>query len=122
MSEEQAGKVLTAAHGQPIAYIKAVKVSRGRYAATHAATQPGEVACGTRPRKRVPTTAIGTNVAAVTCRACCAELGTDHRRSEGRRLGALFVLSITLGLRPGELRKLARDHVDLGQGVIHVWC
>jgi integrase len=31
------------------------------------------------------------------------------------------VLSITLGLRPGELRKLTWDHVDLGNGVIHVW-
>jgi hypothetical protein len=99
--------VLTAAHGQPIAYVKGGQVSRGRYAATHAATQPGEVACGTRPRKQVPITAIGTDVAAVTCRTCCTELGTDDRLSEGRRLGALFVLSITLGLRPGELRKLA---------------
>ena len=31
------------------------------------------------------------------------------------------MLSITLGLRPGELRALTWDHVDLGQGVIHVW-
>ncbi len=31
------------------------------------------------------------------------------------------MLSITLGLRPGELRKLAWDHVDLDRGVIHVW-
>jgi integrase len=31
------------------------------------------------------------------------------------------VLSLTLGLRPGELRKLSWDHVDLDQGVIHVW-
>ncbi len=34
---------------------------------------------------------------------------------------ALFVLSITLGLRPGELRKLTWDHVDLPNAVIHVW-
>jgi len=38
-----------------------------------------------------------------------------------RRLEALFVLSITLGLRPGELRKLSWDHVDLDNSVIHVW-
>jgi integrase len=31
------------------------------------------------------------------------------------------VLSITLGLRPGELRKLSWDHVDLERRVIHVW-
>jgi len=30
------------------------------------------------------------------------------------------VLSITLGLRPGDLRKLAWDHVDLDNAVIHV--
>jgi integrase len=38
------------------------------------------------------------------------------------RLEALFVLAITLGLRPGELRALTWDHVDLPHGVIHVWC
>jgi integrase len=37
------------------------------------------------------------------------------------RLEALFVISITLGLRPGELRKLTWDHVDLSRGVVHVW-
>jgi integrase len=31
------------------------------------------------------------------------------------------VLSITLGLRPGELRKLTWDHVDLNRGVVHIW-
>ena len=31
------------------------------------------------------------------------------------------MLSIALGLRPGELRKLSWDHVDLDTGVIHVW-
>jgi len=31
------------------------------------------------------------------------------------------VLSITLGLRPGELRRLTWDHVDLDNGVVHVW-
>ena len=121
MSEEQAAKVLKAATGQPIGYVKVVKVSRSRYAATHAATEAGEVACGTRPREQVKVTEIGTDLGAVTCRTCCTELGKDDRVSEGRRLEALFVLAITLGLRPGELRKLSWDHVDLDQGVIHVW-
>ena len=31
------------------------------------------------------------------------------------------MLAITLGLRPGELRALIWDHMDLDQGVIHVW-
>ena len=121
MSEEQAAKVLKAATGQPIGYVKVDKVSRSRYAATHAATEAGEVACGTRPREQVKVTEIGTDLGAVTCRTCCTELGKDDRVSEGRRLEALFVLAITLGLRPGELRKLSWDHVDLDQGVIHVW-
>jgi integrase len=121
MSEEQADKVLKTATGQLVGYVKAVKVGRGRYAAVHAATEAGEVACGTRPRKEVPVAEIGSDLSAVTCRTCFAELGTDDRTRDDRRLEALFVLSITLGLRPGELRKLAWDHVDLDQGVIHVW-
>jgi integrase len=36
-------------------------------------------------------------------------------------LEALFVLSISLGLRPGELRQLTWDHVDLNRGVVYVW-
>jgi integrase len=46
-----------------------------------------------------------------------AQLGVDANR----RLAALFVLSITLGLRPGELPKLSWDMVDLSGGVVHVW-
>jgi len=121
MSEEQAGKVLQAANGQPIGYVKVVKVSHSRYAATHAAMATGDVACGTQPRGQVPITEIGTDLGAVSCRTCRAELGVDDRVSEARRLEALFVLAITLGLRPGELRKLSWDHADLGKGVIHVW-
>jgi integrase len=37
------------------------------------------------------------------------------------RLEALFVISITLGPRPGELRTLTWDHEDLSKGVVHVW-
>lgn len=47
MTEEQAGKVLRAASGQPTGFVKVVKVSQGKYAATHAATETGELACGT---------------------------------------------------------------------------
>ena len=66
-------------------------------------------------------TEIGTDLATTTCRFCRAELGLDADTDEGRRLEALFVLSITLGLRPGELRKLSWDHVDLDNAVVHVW-
>jgi len=121
MSEEQAGKVLQAASGRATAYVKVVKVSRGQYAATHAATEAGELACGTWTRLKAAIAEVGTDLAGTTCHFCRAELGLDDHTEASGRLEALFVLSITLGLRPGELRKLAWDHVDLDRGVIHVW-
>jgi hypothetical protein len=90
-----------------------VKVSQGKYAATHAASETGELACGMWTRLGAPVTEIGTDLAATSCRFCRAELGLDADAAANRRLEALFVLSITLGLRPGELRKLTWDHVDL---------
>ena len=121
MTEEQASKVLQAASGQPTGFVKVVKVSQGKYAATHAATETGELACGTWTRLETPVTEIDTDLAKTTCRFCRAELGLDADANANRRLEALFVLSITLGLRPGELRKLSWDHVDLDNAVVHVW-
>jgi len=121
MTEEQAGKVLEAASGQPTSFVKVVKVGQAKCAATHAATEADRLACGTWTRRGPLVTEIGTDLAATTCRFCRANLGLDADANENRRLEALFVLSITLGLRPGELRKLAWDHVDLDNGVIHVW-
>jgi hypothetical protein len=121
MTEEQASKVLRAASGQPTGYVKVVKVSQGKYAATHAATETGELACGTWTRLGAPMAEIGANLAATTCRFCREQLGLDEDMDTARRLEALFVLSITLGLRPGELRKLSWDHVDLDNAVVHVW-
>jgi len=121
MTEEQASKVLQAAGGRPTGFAKVVKVSQGKYAATHAATETDELACGTWTRLGAPITEVGTDLAATTCRFCRAALGLDAEANANRRLEALFVLSITLGLRPGELRKLGWDHVDLANGVIHVW-
>jgi integrase len=118
MTEEQASKVLEAAGGQATSFVKVVKVGQAKGAATHAAN---ELACGTWTRREPPVTEIGTDLAATTCRFCRANLGLDADANENRRLEALFVLSITLGLRPGELGKLAWDHVDLDNGVVHVW-
>jgi integrase len=56
-----------------------------------------------------------------TCRSCSAQLGIDETDSANLRLEALFVLAITLGLRPGELRQPTWAHVDVTGGVIHVW-
>jgi len=55
-----------------------------------------------------------------TCRTCRSQLGLDDSDEANGRLEAMFVISITLGLRPGELRKLTWDHVDLDGGVVHV--
>jgi integrase len=121
MSEEQAGKVLQAASGRATVYVKVVKVSRGQYAATHAAAEAGQLACGTWTRHKAAVAEVGTDLAGITCHSCRAELGLDDHTDASGRLEALFVLSLTLGLRPGELRKLSWDHVDLDKGVIHVW-
>jgi integrase len=121
MTEEQASKVLNAASGQATGYVKVVKASNGRYGATHAATDTGELACGTKPRNGAPVTETSTELKETTCRLCRAQLGLDQDENANERLEALFVLSITLGLRPGELRKLTWDHVDLDSNVIHVW-
>jgi integrase len=50
-----------------------------------------------------------------------SQLGLDDNAEANGRLQALFVISITLGLRPAELRKLTWDHVDLNRGAIHAW-
>jgi len=121
MTEEQASKVLRAASGQATGYVQVVKASKGRYGAAHAATENGELACGNKPGQGAPTTVIGTDLSVTTCRSCRAQLGLDADADVSRRLEALFVLSITLGLRPGELRRLTWDHVDLDAGVVHVW-
>jgi hypothetical protein len=39
----------------------------------------------------------------------------------GTPVALVFVIAITLGLRPGELCKLIRDLVGLNRGVVHVW-
>jgi len=121
MTEEQASNVLQAAAGRPAAYVRVVRVGQSKYAATHAASDTGQLACGTWTRLGGPVIEMGTDLTMTTCRFCRGNLGLDADANENRRLEALFVLSITLGLRPGELRKLAWDHVDLDNAVIHVW-
>jgi integrase len=64
---------------------------------------------------------VSTELKDVTCRSCRSQLGLDDSAEVNGRRQALFVISITLGLRLGELRKLTWDHVDLDRGVVHVW-
>jgi integrase len=119
MTEEQASKVLAAARDMTSAYVKVIRIGEARTAATHAATGDNQVACGSKPRKNAKATEISTDLRDATCRTCRAQLGVDSDASP--RLEALFVLVITLGLRPGELRALTWDHVDLDHEVIHIW-
>jgi integrase len=121
MTEAQAAKVLKTASGKGTGYVRVVKASKGSYGATHAATEGGELACGTKPRKNAPITEVSREPKEATCRSCRAQLGIDEADSANVRLEALFVLAITLGLRPGELRQLTWEHVDVSGGVIHVW-
>src|ERR1700733_1316032 len=82
---------------------------------------PPKPASGTKPHKNAPITELSREPKEATCRSCRAQLGIDETDNANLRLEALFVLSITVGLRPGELRKLTWDHVDLTRGVVHVW-
>ncbi len=120
MTEAQAAKVLKTASGKATGFVKVVKASKGQYGATHAATETGELACGTKPHANAPITEVTREPKEATCRSCQSQLDLDGA-GDAARLEALFVLAITLGLRPGELRKLTWDHVDLNGGVVHVW-
>jgi integrase len=119
MTEEQAGKVLAIARATTTTFVKVIRIGEARTAAAHVATEDDQVLCGNKPRKNAKATEVSADLRDATCRACRAQLGLDADASP--RLEALFVLAITLGLRPGELRALTWDHVDLDHGVIHVW-
>ena len=72
------------------------------------------LACGTRPNPKATITEVGPGPATRRPAAHAGpQLGLDTDGDANRRLAALFVVAITLGLRPGELRKLTWDLVDL---------
>jgi len=122
MTEDQAATVLDTASGAAHGFTTVVRIGKSKQAATHAATPTGEIACGNKSRRTgTVATEVSTDLAATTCRACRTQLGLDDTGDSSVRLQALFVLSIMLGMRPGELRALTWDHVDLDQSVIHIW-
>ncbi len=121
MTQEQAGKVLATASGHPTGYAAVVTIGRYQQAAAHAASDTGELACGNKPRQDAPVTQVSADLTTTTCRPCRAQLGLDQLAEANGRLAALFAVAITLGLRPGELRALRWDHVNLDQGVVYVW-
>jgi hypothetical protein len=53
------------------------------------------------PRPAATITEVSQDLATATCRSCRNTLGLDAAAPGNQRLQALFVLSITLGLRPG---------------------
>jgi integrase len=121
MTQAQASKVLKAASGRTAGFVKVVRAAKGQDGAAHAATETGELACGNKPHPDATITDVSAELEDTTCRTCRSQLGLDDSDEANGRLEALFVISITLGLRPGELRKLTWDHVDLDRGVVHVW-
>jgi integrase len=121
MTEEQAAKVLSAAKNTATAYTRVVTFGKATTAATHAASDADDLACGTRPRKNAAIKEVSKDLATTTCRPCRSQLGLDNDENQNLRLEALFVLAITLGLRPGELRAVTWDLVDVDNGVIHIW-
>jgi RNase P subunit RPR2 len=121
MTQAQAGKVLKAASGQKSGFVKVVRASKARDGAAHAVTETGELACGNKPHPDATVTDVSAELKDTTCRTCRSQLGLDNSDEANGRLEALFVISITLGLRPGELRMLTWDHVDLDRGVVHIW-
>ena len=109
------------ATGRPSGYVEVVTISRHQQAASHVASRSGALACGNKPRKSATVTHVSDDLTAATCRACRTVLGLDEPAEDLSRLAALFVVAITMGLRPGELRALRWDHVNLDQQVIYVW-
>jgi integrase len=101
--------------------VTVIKIGNYGQAAADAATNAGELACGNRPRSDRRLTTVSDGLADTTCTACRRQLGIDQQADDQARLAALFALAIMLGLRPGELRALRWDHVDLDNGVIYVW-
>src|SRR6185312_10161848 len=67
MTEEQASLVLKAAAGQPAAFVRVVKIGKAKDAATHAATDADELACGTWTRGGAPAMVVGTDLGTTTC-------------------------------------------------------
>jgi integrase len=123
MTQAQASKLLITSRkpAKPTSYVKVIKIGEAKTAATHAATEDNQVACRNKPRKNGTATQTSTDIKDATCRMCRTLLGLDESTDTGQHLEAIFVLAITLGLRPGELRALTWDHVDLDHTVIHIW-
>ena len=121
MTQAQVSRVLRAASGQRSGFVKVVRASKGRDGVAHAATEAGELACGNKPHPDGTIVDVSAELTDTRCRTCRSQLGLDDSDEANGRIEALFVISITLGLRPGELRKLTWDHVDLDRGVVHVW-
>lgn len=77
-----AGRQGDAAADKQAGYVQVVKIGNYRQAATHAATEHGELACRSKPHREAAMTQISDDLDAATCRTCRAQLGLDQA-SEG---------------------------------------
>jgi hypothetical protein len=62
MTQAQANKVLKAASGQRLGFVKVVRASKARDGATHAATETGELACGNKPHPDITVTDVSAEL------------------------------------------------------------
>jgi hypothetical protein len=94
MTQDQAAKVLKTVGGRATGYVRVVKASNGRYGASYASTETGELACGTKPHRNATITEVSREIKETTCRTCRTQLGIDDTDNANLRLEALFVPSI----------------------------
>ena len=120
MTQEQAAKVLKTANGGPTGYVKVVKASSGRYGATHAATESGQLACGTKSHWKAPITQMSRELKDATCLSCRTQLGLDGTGNANQRLAPSSSCPSPSACAQAS-SELTWDYVDLDGGVVHVW-
>jgi integrase len=112
--------IATGAHGRgkPLAH-RTIKYARSTLAqALDAAVNRRWITFNpARQAELTPTAAVADPRRALTP----DEAETLWDALEGERLGNLFRLMLTTGLRPGEATGLLSDAVDVDGGVLHVW-
>jgi hypothetical protein len=54
--------------GRAAGFVKVVRASKGRYGATHPATETGELACGNKPHANATVTDVSTELKDAMCR------------------------------------------------------
>jgi hypothetical protein len=92
-AEAQAGKLLKIARGTVTGYARVVIASNGRYGVTNAATETGQLACGTQSHGNARIVEVSRELKETTCRSCRRHLGLDNPTDANQRLEALSARS-----------------------------